>query len=114
MSIRLDALNQHTTGKYGFGVGDWDNRSRGSKLSVLGQNDFSNEIPPVSMSLQGLDVEKVGEVFNTIFQRFQNCEIGGEHFQPTHIFLRLTSDDKIPNKPFLFVLGTKKQHTEHV
>jgi hypothetical protein len=115
MGIRLDALHQHIIKKYGFEVGDWDNRPNIKGLVLLGKSDFSNglhltesKISPVTMNLQGLDVERVGEVFNTVFQRFQNCEINGEHFQPTHIFLRLASDDKIPDKPFLFIAGTKK------
>jgi hypothetical protein len=115
MSIGLDVLNGLTTKTYGFMVCDWDRRLRDSNLNVLGKHNFSTNASdePIdgahveSMNLHGLGAEKMGEVFNNIFQGYQNCKIGGTSFKPKAIYLRLNNDNTIPDQPFLFVAGIK-------
>jgi hypothetical protein len=115
MSIGLDVLNGVTTKTYGFMVGDWDRRPRDSNLHVLGTHNFSTNASDTviegarvePMDLHGLGSEKLGEVFNNIFQGYQNCKIGETSFKPTAIYLRLNNDNTIPAQPFLFVAGVK-------
>jgi len=115
MSIPLDVLNGLTTKTYGFMVGDWDRRPRNTNLCVLGKHHFSTNASddPIDgasvepMDLNGLGAEKIGEVFNNIFQGYQNCKIGETSFKPTAIYLRLNNNDTIPDQPFLFVAGIK-------
>lgn len=101
MSVPVHELNQLTTSKYGFQVADWDNRSiSGDELFVLGKHEFHS-----ALSTGSIDVK--GEIFNEIFQHYKNCKIDGRSFQPTAIYLRLDSENKIPYEPFLFVTGVK-------
>lgn len=117
MSINIQGLNQYTQSHYGFNVCDWDNRSPSLDLCVLGKHDldpnpealqFHPSIKMEPISLEGYSVEQIGETFNKIFQTYQNCIINGTRFEPTSIYLRLSSGDKIPHKPFLFIAGVKK------
>ena len=115
MSVHFRALNEHTATTYGFQVADWDNRPNTNQLSILGQHEFSLNPPEYPFAnairehanLHDLKVEAIGKIFNRIIQEYQNCEIRGQRYKPTTIYLRLASGDNIPDEPFLFVAGVK-------
>ncbi len=131
MSVRLDVLNGVTTKTYGFTAGDWENRPADKNLFVLAKHHFGAKPSEVAkfggysepINLHGLGAEKLGEVFNDVFQRYQptctidvptvvNTEAGPVrttvkgNFKPTAIYLTVTYGT-IPDDAVLFVAGIK-------
>jgi len=121
MSVHFMTLNEHTVATYGFQVGDWDNRPNSDSLCVIGKHEFSltkptylgvaptlgNDTVWEPANLQGLSVDSIGKIFNKVFQGYQQCEISGQKYKPQIIYLRVTSENNIPDEPFLFVVGVK-------
>jgi hypothetical protein len=116
--MNVHQLDAYTREKFGFRVFDWDqNRGKkdGAGSHLVWKYDFNvdrtsencekYDITQKDISLDEKTLEQVGEIFNAIFVQHKDCVVKGMSFKATSLHLRLGENDKIQERPFIFVMG---------